>query len=71
MNTQYEDQTRYTAPPDNPPEERLYSTAEILAYIESWLPGRPEDTYRLEEVQELLKAASIEILDEDYGIDTI
>lgn len=52
-------------------EDQRYSTAHILAYIESWLPGRPEDTYRLEEVQALLKAASIEILDDDYGIDTI
>jgi len=52
-------------------EDQRYSPAHILAYVESWLPGRPEDTYRLEEVQELLRSASIEILDEEYGIDTI
>jgi hypothetical protein len=64
-----EDLTRYTAPPDNPPEERLYSTAEILAYIESWIPST--DLYNIHEIISVLNMAVSGIEDEDTGIDTI
>lgn len=65
-----EDLTRYTAPPDNPREEKLYSTAGILAYIDSWIPGR-KDHYRIDEVREILEEALLNLTDEDTGIDTI
>lgn len=70
MNTQYEDQNRYTAPPDNDTEETLYSTAEILAYIDSWIPAR-SDYYRLDEVREILDDALLNLTDEDTGINSI
>jgi len=65
-----EDLRRYTAPPDELPEEKLYSTAGILAYIESWLPGW-SGHYRIEEVRDILKDALINLTDEDTGINTI
>ena len=71
MNTQYEDERRYTAPPDNDPEELKYSTSEILAYIESWIPGYPSDTYTLNAVHDILQAAVDRLTDEEYGINTI
>jgi hypothetical protein len=64
-----EDTTRYTAPPDNDAEEPTYSTAYILAYIESWIPAT--DRYTLEEVKSLIGMALSEIDDEDTGIDTV
>ena len=65
----HEDLTRYTAPPDNPPEAKLYSTAEILAYIESWIPST--DLYDINEIVSVLNMAVFGIENEDYGIDTI
>ncbi len=35
-----EDLSRYTAPPDNDPEEPTYSTEGILAYIKHWIPDQ-------------------------------
>lgn len=64
-----EDLTRYTAPPDNPPEAKIYSTAEILAYIESWIPST--DLYDINEIISILDMAVSEIENEDYGIATI
>jgi hypothetical protein len=64
-----EDLTRYTAPPDNDPEEKRYSTAEILAYIESWIPST--DYYDINEIISVLNMAVAGIEDEDTGIDTI
>ena len=66
-----EDLRRYTAPPDNDPEEPRYSTAGILAYVESWIPGYPSDTYTLDAVREILQAAADSLTDEEHGIDTI
>lgn len=66
-----EDLRRYTAPPDNPPEERRYSTSDILDYIESWIPGYTSDSYTLDEVREILKEAADNLADEDSGIDTV
>lgn len=66
-----EDLCRYTAPPDNDPEEPRYSTSEILAYIDSWIPGYTADSYTLDEVREILRDAADNILDEYHGIDTI
>jgi hypothetical protein len=65
-----EDLRRYTAPPDELPEEMLYSTAGILAYIDSWIPAR-KDYYRIDEVREILEEALLNITDEDTGINTI
>ena len=64
-----EDLTRYTAPLDNPPDEKVYSTAEILAYIESWIPST--DHYDMNEIISVLNMAVSGIEDEDTGIDTI
>ena len=64
-----EDLTRYTAPPDNPPDEKRYSTAEILAYIESWIPST--DYYDINEIVSVLNMAVSGIEDEDTGIDSI
>jgi len=69
MNTESEDQTRYTAPPDHDAEEPTYSTAGILAYIESWIPST--DQYSLDEVKSLIGMALSEIEDEDTGINSI
>jgi len=66
-----EDISRYTAPPDNPPEEPTYSTSEIIAYLESWLPGIHNDLYTLDEIRDILKEAAANLTDEDHGIDTI
>jgi hypothetical protein len=69
-----EDLSRYTAPPDNHPDEPRYSTAGILAYVESWIPNCPyysSDSYTLEEVREILHEAAANLTDEDHGIDTI
>ena len=65
-----EDLRRYTAPPDELPEEKLYSTAGILAYIDSWIPAR-KDHYRIDEVREILEEALLNLTDEDTGINTI
>lgn len=66
-----EDLRRYTAPLDNDPEEPRYSTSEIIAYIDSWIPGYTADSYTLDEVREILRDAADNILDEYHGIDTI
>jgi hypothetical protein len=66
-----EDLSRYTAPPDNHPDEPRYSTAGILAYVESWIPGYTADSYTIEEVAEILNSAFDNLTDEDHGIDTI
>lgn len=68
--TDYEDTNRYSAPPDNDPEEKIYSTAEILAYIDSWIPGQ-KDHYRIHEIQEILEDSLTNLTDEETGIDTI
>jgi hypothetical protein len=66
-----EDLTRYTAPPDNQPDEPRYSTAGILAYIDTWIPGWTADFYTLDEVRDILKEAADNLTDEDHGIDTV
>jgi hypothetical protein len=70
-----EDLSRYTAPPDNPPEERTYYTSDILEYIESCFPKMSVSyhypTYSIDEIRDILKQASENITDEDYGISTI
>jgi hypothetical protein len=66
-----EDLRRYNAPPDNPPDPPTYSTAGILAYVESWIPNCPyysSNSYTLEEVREILHEAAANLTDEDYGI---
>jgi len=67
-----EDLSRYTAPPDSIPEPPTYSTAGILAYVESWIPNCPyysSNSYTLEEVAEILHEAADNLTDEDYGIE--
>jgi hypothetical protein len=66
-----EDLTRYTAPPDNDPEEPTYSTEGILAYIKHWIPDHSFHDYTLDEVREILRSATDNILNEYHGIDTI
>lgn len=50
-------------------DDTRYTTAAILAYVESWLPGYTADTYRIEEVRDILQAAADNILDEENGIE--
>jgi len=66
-----EDLRRYTAPPDTLPDEPRYATCTILAYVESWMPGYTADSYTIEEVAEILNSAFDNLLDDDFGIDTI
>ena len=66
-----EDLRRYTAPPDNPPEEPTYNATHICLYLESWMPGIPNDLYTLDAVREIFKEASDNLTDEDYGIQTL
>ena len=69
-----EDLRRYTAPPDNPPEERTYYTSDILDYIESCFPKMSisaYSTYSIDEIRNMLKEAADNLTDEDYGIATI
>lgn len=66
-----EDLRRYTAPPDHPADDPRYSTSGILAYVESWIPGYTADSYRLEEVRDILRNAADSLTDEENGINTI
>lgn len=66
-----EDFTRYTAPPDNPPDEPTYLLRQIIRYIESWSPHPYHHHYSLEEIIDLFKEAADNLTDEDYGIDKI
>lgn len=50
-------------------DDTRYTTAAILAYVESWIPGYTADTYRIEEVRDILQAAADNILDEENGIE--
>jgi hypothetical protein len=71
IDNQYEDTTRYTAPPDSSPAEPTYLLSQILRYVESWSPHPYNHHYTLEEVAEILNAAFDNLTDEDQGIDTI
>jgi hypothetical protein len=66
-----EDLRRYTAPPDNPPEEPTYLLSQIIRYVESWSPHPYHHDYSIEEILDLFKEASDNLTNEDYGIDTI
>lgn len=66
-----EDLSRYTAPPDNDPEEPTYSTEGILAYIKHWIPDHSFHDYTIDEVRDILQAATDCLLDEENGINTI
>jgi len=69
-----EDLSRYTAPPDNPPDPPTYSAAGILAYVESWIPNCPyysANSYTLEHVREILLDAAANLTDKYHGIDKI
>ena len=67
-----EDLRRYTAPPDNPPEERTYYDSDILDYVESCIPNMSiRACHSLDEVRDILKEAADNLTDEDHGIDTI
>jgi hypothetical protein len=66
-----EDLTRYTAPPDNDPEEKTYLLSQIIQYVESWCPNPYNYHYSIDEIKEILKEASDSLTDEEYGIDTI
>lgn len=72
-----EDLRRYTAPPDNDPEERIYCTSEIADYIKSWFPDSPKNSanaypaYSICEIRFILKEAIADLTDEEHGINTI
>jgi hypothetical protein len=68
-----EDLTRYTAPPDNPPEEPTYLISQILRYVESLEPhpNLNHRHYTLDNIRNLLKEAAANLTDEDHGIETI
>jgi hypothetical protein len=69
--TDHEDTNRYTAPPDNEPEEPTYSTEGILAYIKHWIPDHSSHDYTIDEVRYILQAATDCLLDKENGINTI
>jgi hypothetical protein len=66
-----EDLRRYTAPPDNPPEETTYLLSQILRHVENWAPNPYNYHHTLDEVRDILKEASDNLTNEDYGIDTV
>jgi len=66
-----EDLRRYTAPPDNPPEERRYYRSDIVDYFGFWVPTIPGASFTLDEVREMLKEAADSLTDEEYGIDML
>jgi len=66
-----EDTTRYTAPPDNQPDEPTYLLSQIIRYVESWSPHPYHHHYSIDEILDLLKEAANNLTDENYGIDTI
>jgi hypothetical protein len=68
-----EDLRRYTAPPDNPPEEPTYLLSQIIRYVENWAPNQYNHHHHhtLDEVRDILKEAADNLTDEDYGINTI
>lgn len=66
-----EDLSRYTAPPDNEPEEPRYSTEGILAYVKHWIPDHLFPDYTIDEIRYILQAATDCLLDEEHGINTI
>ena len=68
---QYEDQNRYTAPPDNDPEPKTYDGYQIGLFVMSFLPNGKEHQYQIHEIKEHLKLAIDGLEDEFYGIDTI
>lgn len=70
LDTQYEDQTRYTAPPDSQPDELQYTPAQIRAYLESWIPDQ-ESYYTIDEVTNILHEAANSIHDEELGIESL
>jgi hypothetical protein len=66
-----EDLRRYTAPPDNPPEEPTYLLSQIIRYVESWAPNPYNYHHTIDEIRDILKEAAANLTDEDHGIDTI
>lgn len=66
-----EDLKRYTAPPDNQPDEPTYLLSQFIRYIESWSPHPYHHHYSIEEIRDLFKEASENITDGDYGIHTV
>lgn len=69
--TEYEDQTRYSAPPDSNLEEPTYLISQILRYVES-LGRLPYNYhYTIEEILDLFNDASDNLTDPDIGIDSV
>jgi hypothetical protein len=71
INPQYEDLTRYTAPPDSIPEPPTYLLSQIIRYVESMAPNPYHYQYSIEEIVDLFNEASDNLTDEEYGIDTV
>jgi hypothetical protein len=71
IDPQYEDQTRYMAPPDPLPEPPTYLLSQIVRYLESWSPHPYHHHYSIEEIVDLFKEASDNLTDEKWGIDTV
>ena len=68
---QYEDQNRYTAPPDNDPEPKTYDGYQIGLFVMSCLPDGKDHGYQIHEIREYLQTAIAGLEDEFYGIDTL
>jgi hypothetical protein len=71
LDNQYEDTTRYTAPPDTDEIEYLpvkYNGFEIAHYVQSCLPDGLTKGYTTEEIREHLQTAIAMIDDEEVGI---
>jgi hypothetical protein len=67
---QYEDTTRYTAPPDALGEPRRYNAEQIAEYAKSAVPCANQ-TYSVDAVADLLRQAADDVENEDFGIDAV
>lgn len=66
---QYEDTTRYTAPPDDLPDEPTYYGEDIARYVSANLPSPASHEYSKEEVAAILMDCARDIDNPDFGID--
>jgi len=69
--TNHEDMRRYTAPPDDLPEEKRYTRAQVIAYIESCFPCEShKKDYSVADALIYLKDCVDDINHELWGLDT-
>jgi len=69
--TNYEDTSRYTAPPDELPEEKRYTREQVMAYIDSCFPDeKNKKDYSVSDTLIYLKDCVDDINNEIWGLDT-